>query len=172
MPDVSDKEIIFVFSTPTTIQQAAKELGISTSKLRKRMRKLSIKAHGRSFASGYQIRTADGHLVDSIGEARVDNFLSKVGIDHIVHKKLVGTSCIVDFWLPKYGVGVEYQGVEGIASYDNRIAEKKQIYEHWNIPVVFVTPNTLLNADFIVKITLVMKEYQQRKKETQEVLLS
>lgn len=171
MANVSDRQIFLAFESPVTIKQAAKDLGLSTSKLRKRMKHLGIKPQGLPFARGVQIRCADGHFVDSIGEARVDNFLSKTEIKHRVHWKLVGLPCIIDFWLPDHQIGIEYVGLEGVPAYQERIAEKKRFYAKWEIPVVWVYPETPIDASLIHAIKRVLRHYRAKKDARQKVLL-
>lgn len=48
-----------------------------------------------------------------------------------------------DFWLPDFGVGIEYAGVNNDRGYAAGMARKKTVYESSGIPCVFVRSDDL-----------------------------
>lgn len=99
-----------------------------------------------------KIFCSDGHIVDSLGEQDIDEFLTQCGIEHLVHHKLAGTKCSIDFWLPEYKAGIEFLGAIGFKPYDERQVKKKETYVYYNIPVVYVEPGDKLDASLFKKI--------------------
>jgi hypothetical protein len=48
-----------------------------------------------------------------------------------------------DFWLPDYGVAIEYAGVTGSEDYSSGVAHKKEVFENAGISCVYVDPEGL-----------------------------
>lgn len=145
MSHITREQLEQAFQAPITIVEVGIQLGVSERTIRRLMKAYDIAPWGKSFAQGYMVKCLDGHVVASLGEAKVDDWLFTQGILHEVHKKLQGIPCIIDFWLPTYKLGIEYVGLEGIPTYEARNQEKKQIYETWRIPVVWIYPTTPLD---------------------------
>lgn len=146
MQTITRAKLELALKEPKTIQDVANLFGVSERTIRRRMKEHGLEPWGKPFAKGYKIKCLDSHTVASLGEAKIDDFLFETRIRHDVHKKLQGLPCIIDFWLPDFGVGIEYAGVEGIPEYETRIEEKTEIYKIWNIPVIWIFPYTPLES--------------------------
>ena len=86
----------------------------------------------RDKSSG-KYRTKDGHLVQSRGEAMIDNALYHFGVVHIYEGKLpIGENVLYDFYLHAGDVYIEYWGMENDLQYAKRQKKKMEIYKKYN----------------------------------------
>lgn len=90
-------------------------------------------------------KTKDGHLVDSISESYIDNFLFKNNIEHELHKiyPIENRQLKCDFYLPKYGVWIEYFGLKGKKEYDKASEEKIILIKNFTDKFIFLEPTDL-----------------------------
>lgn len=95
-----------------------------------------------------KFRTKDGHMVRSRGEMLIDNFLYDQGIVHAYERRLpITEDCYSDFYLPEKKVYLEYWGLEGRSSYENRKAEKKALYAKHGFSLLEVTDDHIAAPD-------------------------
>lgn len=93
-------------------------------------------------------RTTDGHFVRSKAEALIDNWLYMAGIVHAYERKLpVEETLYSDFYLPAGRVYIEYWGYETDSRYQARMAEKRIVYEKYNLNLIELTDQDVLNLD-------------------------
>ena len=175
--DALDKQIEAIWEeTPRTIRQIKQvlkeraNLDVHYATICRRMKKMKLTPWGKPFARGYKLKCADGHEVTSLGEAKVDEFLDAHRIQHWVHWRIQGPNILTDFYLPDFGLCIEYAGIQGHPEYDKRLAQKTQLYEKWNIPVVIITPETPLDVTLLQEFVRVVQEAQQHKAEDHAIL--
>lgn len=148
------------------------EYGISLGEraIQYRMKKLGLKPIGKPFGQGTRIFCQDGHIVSSYEEARVDEWLAELEIDHWVHHRIQGTPYFIDFWLPEYKAGIEVLGVVGNPTYNKRTQEKRTVYQLLNIPVVFITPGEHLDSGIIARLARTIRKSSEQKAKDLKVL--
>lgn len=82
-------------------------------------------------------RAEDGHLLRSISEITIDNYLFNHNIRHIVEKVLIDPSTsqelTCDFYLPDYDVYIEYWGMEDKEDYRQTKEWKLPIYNNLKV---------------------------------------
>lgn len=95
------------------------------------------------------IRTMDGHFVQSRAEALIDNWLYQARLIHSYEKALpIDGDALCDFYLPDgTTVYIEYWGVKGDAGYDARRDEKQKIYAAAGLPLIELTDEHINNLD-------------------------
>ena len=101
-------------------------------------------------------RTTDGHLVRSRAEMLIDNWLYMQQIIHAVERKLpIEEDVYCDFYLPTGKVYIEYWGMEKDPRYAARMQEKKAIYQRYNLNLVELTDNDIMNLDDVLPRLLI-----------------
>jgi len=135
-----------------------------------RMKKLKLKPVGRPYGAGVKFFCSDGHVVESYDEARVDEWLAELDIEHWIHHRIQGTPFFIDFWLPEYKAGIEVLGVVRNPTYDKRTREKQWVYTNLNIPVVYITPRHQLGSNIIHKLAQAIKKSSIQKEKDLKVL--
>ena len=80
-----------------------------------------------------ELKTDDGHFVRSKAEMLIDNWLFKNNIPHAYEVSVFlpnnpDQDLYCDFFLPTYGIYIEYWGLEGDKSYDLRKEQKIELY--------------------------------------------
>lgn len=95
-----------------------------------------------------KFRAKDGHMVRSRGEMLIDDFLYEQGIVHAYERRLpIHEDCYSDFYLPEKKVYLEYWGLAGRASYDERKAEKKALYSRHEFNLIEITDDHIAAPD-------------------------
>ena len=101
-------------------------------------------------------RATDGHLVRSRAEMLIDNWLYMSGIVHAVERKLpIEEDVYCDFYIPSQKVYIEFWGMEGKPSYDERKAEKLGIYERYGFHLVELGDEEIANLDDVLPRKLI-----------------
>ncbi len=101
-------------------------------------------------------RATDGHLVRSRAEMLIDNWLYMSGIVHAVERKLpIEEDVYCDFYIPSQKVYIEFWGMEGKPSYDERKAEKVAIYERYAFHLVELGDEDIANLDDVLPRRLI-----------------
>ncbi|MBI2029624.1 hypothetical protein HYT02_04365 [Candidatus Gottesmanbacteria bacterium] len=108
----------------------------------------------------------DGHLVRSLGELNIDNWLFSQEFCHGYERKLpVQENIYCDFYIPledkKGYVYIEYWGRED-EKYQERKQQKIAIYEKHNLQLIELMPENLENLDEIMPQKL--RRYFKNKK--------
>ena len=105
-----------------------------------------------------KLRCDDGHFVRSRGEQLIDNWLYYHGILHAYERKIpIEEQIYCDFFLPQVreeGVYVEYWGLEGEQEYENRKAQKLNIYNKHNLRLISISNRDLDNIDDVLSSRL------------------
>lgn len=94
-------------------------------------------------ASKKKILCHDGHYADSISEMIVDNWLSRMNLQHERWKEYPGTKQTCDFYLIDYGVWIEYCGLMAFKVYRDSIEKKKEIAKKNNLTLMEIFPEDL-----------------------------
>lgn len=98
-----------------------------------------------------RFRATDGHMVRSRAEMLIDNWLYMQGIVHAFERKLpIEEEVYCDFYLPGGKVYIEYWGLEGDTRYAERMKAKKTIYERYQLNLVELSDNDIMNLDDVL----------------------
>lgn len=98
-----------------------------------------------------KFRATDGHMVRSRAEMLIDNWLYMQGIVHAFERKLpIEEEVYCDFYLPAGKVYIEYWGMENDPKYAARKAEKIEIYQRYNLNLVQLNDDDIMNLDDIM----------------------
>jgi hypothetical protein len=95
-------------------------------------------------------RTVDGRWVASTGEQRIANWLAEHGIDYAYEPEIAG-GLTPDFKIEGTDVVIEYWGMAGHEDYEQRLAEKLEIYEEHGIDVVSLFPMHVGEVDDVLE---------------------
>ena len=133
-----------------------------------------IKVHKCEFPTGEPLDESyegvyeceDGHIVKSISEQVIDDWLSEQGIFHGYETPLdIGEDKPLkpDFCLKNYlgkgeDVYIEYFGLQGQPKYDEHTAYKMKHYERLGITVVCLYPKDSKNLKFALQTRVLNKE--------------
>lgn len=91
-----------------------------------------------------RIKCSDGHIVDSVSEKIIDEFLTSHNISHEVHKRYNDSKLISDFFLTDHDVYVEYFGLDGgFVKYDENTKRKLKLFEDNDLKIITVYPKDL-----------------------------
>ena len=88
-----------------------------------------------------------GQRGKSEGERQIERLLRKCGLAYRYEYPLAvverGKTRIwyPDFFLPEYGIIIEYAGLNG-AEYEARLRYKRAVYEEMGIPAIFLSPES------------------------------
>jgi len=94
---------------------------------------------GEDHPPGRPLPTREGPWVASKGEQRIANWLTREGIAYVYEPTVAG-GLTPDFRLEGTDVLIEYWGMAGQASYEDRMAEKMEIYEEHGYDVIGLFP--------------------------------
>jgi len=112
------------------------------------------------------IRTDNGIMVQSNGEAAIANFLHRYNIDfdydeqitlkgnEINQKGFDKTWVRPDFYLTEFDIIIEYWGMKGTKDYDKNMITKKRLYKEANKKFISITPDDLSRLKGILKTKL------------------
>lgn len=108
----------------------------------------------------------DGHIVKSMSEQIIDNWLSEQGIFHAYEAPLdIGEDKPIkpDFYLKNYlgpgkDVYIEYFGLKGQPKYDEHTAYKMQHYKKLGITLVCLYPKDSKNLKFALQSKVLKKD--------------
>ena len=98
------------------------------------------------------LRYTPRNALKSEGEQRIADFLEHYGIQYIYEAPTAVTHhekvriWYPDFYLPEYGLYIEYYGRAGDPDYDRGVAEKTAAYKASGLEVIPVYPYHLTNA--------------------------
>ncbi len=99
-------------------------------------------------SSVLRLKTKNGFIVRSYGEQKIANYLYDNGIEFSYEKEILvfekeGQICVPDFYLPQFRYYLEYYG--GHPKAWKKKVMKNKLYEKYNIPYIFLTPDKLRN---------------------------
>lgn len=106
---------------------------------------------GRKNRFGYTVLAKDGHVCNSIGEARIDDYLFEKGVAHIREPHYPGNSnWRADFLIGRYYV--EFFGLAGNKAYDRKTYDKIQYARKLGIELIEIYPSDLDDGGFASKL--------------------
>lgn len=111
-----------------------------------------IKSHSNNEIN--TLRTNDGHVVKSQGERIIDDILYANNIVHCYEKEVteISSDCRTiksDWYIPVLngkGIYIEYWGINNDLKYLKNKEEKKKIYKEYNIPLIDVYKDDVLDV--------------------------
>lgn len=112
---------------------------VSGDTIRRELRRLGIPVRRDGFDGGKRLICADGHEARSTYELRVDNWLHRHGIDHVVEPPIPGMPDSRADFLAN-GWYIEVWGVTGNDAYRERRSRKTRHYTKSGIPLISLTP--------------------------------
>lgn len=93
----------------------------------------------------------DGHHFRSRGEWQICNWLYLAGIVHACQRRLPGHESLhADFWLPEFGVYIEYSGDEHDAAALASSLQRLDVYRQQQWPVIEVRAAHLADLDDVL----------------------
>lgn len=101
-------------------------------------------------------RSIQGDNHRSNAETRISNWFYRNGIKHYYESQIISKRFwedgksryyVPDFYLPKFGLFVEYWGLAGDDFYDNHTLEKQQYYDKRKIKLINLYPPDLKNIE-------------------------
>jgi len=98
----------------------------------------------------------DGHACRSLGELAIDNFLTRNGIGHELepaypqHPLLNSSGRLRADWRLEDGRFVEYAGLQGMPTYDDKIRRKRLLAQENSIELVVLFPADLARLPSII----------------------
>lgn len=101
-------------------------------------------------------RSVQGDNHRSNAETRISNWFARNGIKHYYESEIISKRFweggksryyLPDFYLPKFGIYVEYWGLAGEDTYDGRSLEKQQYYEKRKMKLMSLYPPDLKNIE-------------------------
>lgn len=96
---------------------------------------------GRKNRFGYTCKSKDDHICNSLAEAEIDDFLFTQGIKHEKEPKYPGSNWRADFKVND--IYIEYFGLSGINSYDEKTKAKIEYAEKNNINLICIFPDDM-----------------------------
>lgn len=107
------------------------------------------------------IRTADGHMVRSRGEAMIDDYFYRHNIVHAYEPLVpVEEEMYCDFLLPKYRLYIEYWGLENNPKYKARKTRKLEIYRQNELKLIEIADKDINNLEDYLTGQLVKLGYK------------
>ena len=106
---------------------------------------------------GIKSTTYNGELVKSVGEKQIADYLSANKINYVYEPGLRGIYADPDFYLPDYGVYVEYWGLVDADNpsvkkkYTNSMRRKMAIYHKNKIKFISIYPHNLNNLNWVFR---------------------
>jgi hypothetical protein len=98
-----------------------------------------------------RFRSTDGHMVRSRAEMLIDNWLYMQSIVHAFERKLpIEEEVYCDFYIPQKKVYIEYWGMENDPKYAARMATKKAIYQRYNLNLIELNDDDIMNLDDVL----------------------
>lgn len=107
----------------------------------------------RYSGTGVWCTAKEGHKCHSLAEQRIDNWLTEHGIDHTREPEYPGHD---DYnpsgrrkadWKTEDGVYIEYFGMVGDSSYDEKTEEKLALADEYGIDLLSIYPENLEDLD-------------------------
>lgn len=102
-----------------------------------------IKPNGKSFRTS-RISCSDGHVVRSLSEKIIDEWLSNNGVDHEIERPYPIGKYTCDFYLLETNTWVEYFGFAGhLPEYDEAMRIKTGIAKEHDLNLISLFPKHL-----------------------------
>jgi hypothetical protein len=131
----SEEELRRRYVAGETLVDIGKSLGISSTPVVKAFKEYGIEITPDGFQGGRRWECADGHLVRSSYEQRVDNWLSEHSLPHELEPRLpFDRRFRSDFLVGE--TYIEVWGVCGSTSYDERKKRKRALYRLHGVPLI------------------------------------
>lgn len=109
------------------------------------------------------IRTSDGHMVRSRGEAMIDGLLYEHRIVHAYERLVpIEEAMYCDFFLPEYNLYIEFWGMESNPKYKARKEKKLELYRQNGLRLVEVKDEHINNLEDYLMSQLVKFGYKAK----------
>jgi hypothetical protein len=96
-------------------------------------------------------RTTDGHMVRSMAEVLIDNWLYLSGIVHAYERPLpIEEDIYCDFYIPQGKVYIDYWGLENDAADQDRHKKKQAIYQRYRFNLIELTDQHIRDLDDVL----------------------
>jgi hypothetical protein len=142
---LENKSLKQVFSESTSEKDAVKTTTYSSQP------EIVVSSHTENnFREKFEAkhRTKDGHYVRSRAEVIIDDTLYDYGLVHAYEKKIpIEEEIYTDFYLPNGKVYIEFWGLENDPKYSERKKKKLEIYQKYDLKLIELTDNDILNLD-------------------------
>ena len=139
---LQNKSLVEVFTDVTSQREISKSQNSSQQE--------TAFQHNDNFRDNYpaNFRAQDGHRVRSKAEMIIDNTLYQYGLVHAYERKLpIDENVLSDFYIPAGKVYIEYWGMENDPKYAERKKKKLDIYKKYDIPLIELNEDDILNLD-------------------------
>lgn len=108
---------------------------------------------------GKRSQTNDGDTVRSKGEKKIADYLSALGVKYVYEPPM--GNMLPDFWLPVYGLIIEYWGLateegETGKDYREKMANKLGKYQEKQVDVLSIMPEDIRDKSYQKKINKVL----------------
>lgn len=110
-------------------------LGVTETPVLAWLHKAGIAVRPGGFKNGRRYRCADGHMVRSINERRVDDWLSENSVPHVPEPIIPGSRQLRSDFLAN-GWYVEVWGIVRLADYTSRKDRKRRLYAEQNLSLL------------------------------------
>ncbi len=109
------------------------------------------------------IRTSDGHMVRSRGEAIIDGMLYERRIVHAYERLVpVEQTLYCDFYLPEFDLYIEFWGMESNLKYKARKEKKLEIYRQNELRLIEIKDEHINNLEDYLMAQLVKYGYKAK----------
>lgn len=131
----TEQDLRDLYGNGTSLVTIGKMYGVSATPIRDLCTKFNITIRPDGFNGGRRYECEDGHLVRSVYEQRVDNWLYQHGIKHSIEPRLpFNKHCKADFFAN--GWYIEIWGVIQNKDYTERRKRKIKGYQSHNLPLI------------------------------------
>lgn len=109
------------------------------------------------------IRTSDGHMVRSRGEAMIDGLLYEHRIVHAYERLVpIEEAMYCDFFLPEYNLYIEFWGMESNPKYKTRKERKLDLYRQNGLKLIEIKDEHINNLEDYLMGQLVKFGYKPK----------
>ena len=99
-----------------------------------------------------KIKCSDGHIVDSLSERIIDEYLNSNGIKHEIQKEYPNSNWVCDFYLTELDIYVEYFGLYEVDEYKEVADKKIKFCKDEGIKLIQIYPSDLYPSNRLDEI--------------------
>tara|TARA_R110000787_G_scaffold7157_4_gene24638 strand:- start:327 stop:1337 length:1011 start_codon:yes stop_codon:yes gene_type:complete len=99
-----------------------------------------------------KIKCSDGHIVDSLSERIIDEYLNSNGIKHEIQKDYPNSNWVCDFYLTELDIYVEYFGLYEVDEYKEVADKKIKFCKDEGIKLIQIYPSDLYPSNRLDEI--------------------
>lgn len=134
-PKPSKEELSVLYDSGLSLTAIGEMFGYSYGAMANLCRKYGIEVHPDGWDGGKRYLCQDGHLVRSVYEQRVDDWLFAHNIAHVYEPHLPWHTYFDSDFLAN-GWYIEVWGVTNNEAYKQRSEQKRQLYQQHNAPLI------------------------------------